>query len=121
MIIWLLDHYYIYATIIFVMIFVGVILSVYELRSNSQKLHDMATHRTTVERITNSKSMLRISFFNRIVETVSSEELVPGDLVVIPEKSEFVVPCDMILMAGQCVVNECMLTGMLHKLLTCKR
>lgn len=40
---------------------------------------------------------------------VSSENLVPGDLIEIPK--EIRMPCDCILMAGSAVVNEAMLTG----------
>lgn len=40
---------------------------------------------------------------------VSSEELVPGDLIEIPKETR--MPCDCILLAGGAVVNEAMLTG----------
>lgn len=42
-------------------------------------------------------------------EVVSSEELVPGDVIEIP--NSFSLPCDVTLLSGQCVVNESMLTG----------
>lgn len=38
-----------------------------------------------------------------------SEELVPGDVIEIPENS--VMPCDMVVLTGSCIVNESMLTG----------
>lgn len=37
-------------------------------------------------------------------------ELVPGDLIVVP-KADFILPCDLVLLNGQCLVNESMLTG----------
>lgn len=40
---------------------------------------------------------------------IQSDELVPGDLVIIPQNC--ILPCDMVLMSGQCVVNESILTG----------
>lgn len=43
-------------------------------------------------------------------ECVSSEELVPGDCVVIPAEG-LLLPCDAALLAGECMVNESMLTG----------
>lgn len=110
-IVWIVDNYYYYASVIIVLALIGILLSVYELRSNSQKLHDLATHKTMVDRITNEKSMHILLVLTTIVETVGSDDLVPGDLVVIPENTTFIAPCDMILMAGQCVVNEFMLTG----------
>lgn len=36
-------------------------------------------------------------------------ELVPGDIVEIPENC--LMPCDFILLNGQCIMNEAMLTG----------
>jgi len=35
--------------------------------------------------------------------------LVPGDVIRVPENT--LMPCDMILMTGTCIVNESMLTG----------
>lgn len=40
---------------------------------------------------------------------MSSNDLVPGDIVNVPDNC--VMPCDMILFQGQCIVNESMLTG----------
>ena len=44
-----------------------------------------------------------------VLENISSNELVPGDVVSVP--SNTIMPCDMVLIKGQCVVNESMLTG----------
>lgn len=45
---------------------------------------------------------------------ISSSELVPGDVyeVTDPVLSQF--PCDSILLSGDCIVNESMLTGELY-------
>jgi cation-transporting ATPase 13A3/4/5 len=40
---------------------------------------------------------------------VDSSELVPGDIIQIPEQN--IIPCDLILLQGTCVMNESMLTG----------
>lgn len=45
-----------------------------------------------------------------VEECVSSEELVPGDCVIIPPEG-LLLPCDAALLAGECLVNESMLTG----------
>ena len=37
--------------------------------------------------------------------------LVPGDVIVIPAKG-CTMTCDAVLMAGTCIVNESMLTGL---------
>ena len=40
---------------------------------------------------------------------LNSSDLVPGDLIVIPENA--LMPCDAILLNGSCIMNEAMLTG----------
>lgn len=49
---------------------------------------------------------------------VSSDELVPGDLISVASCSksrkgndESIIPCDAMLVRGSCVINEAMLTG----------
>ena len=41
---------------------------------------------------------------------MSSEDLVPGDCIIIPQEG-LQLPCDAALLAGECLVNESMLTG----------
>ncbi len=41
---------------------------------------------------------------------VSSEELVPGDVLVVP-RNGMTMPCDSVLLTGNAIVNEAMLTG----------
>lgn len=43
------------------------------------------------------------------MKEISSSELVPGDVIVVPDNS--LMPCDMVLLTGSCIVNESMLTG----------
>lgn len=43
-------------------------------------------------------------------ETIPSEHLVPGDVLVIPPQGCF-MQCDAVLLHGNCIVNEAMLTG----------
>ena len=42
---------------------------------------------------------------------ISSVELVPGDVILLPITGGFIMECDAILVEGSCVVNESMLTG----------
>lgn len=41
---------------------------------------------------------------------MSSIDLVPGDCLIIPQKG-LLLPCDAVLLAGECLVDESMLTG----------
>ena len=42
---------------------------------------------------------------------VKSGELVPGDVYEVTDPSLTQFPCDSLLLAGDCIVNESMLTG----------
>ena len=42
---------------------------------------------------------------------VGSTELVPGDVYEVSDPSLTQFPCDSILLAGDCIANESMLTG----------
>lgn len=46
-------------------------------------------------------------------QELESHHLVPGDVLVLKE-GKTLLPCDAILISGQCVVNESMLTGTAH-------
>lgn len=41
---------------------------------------------------------------------IDPEELVPGDLLVLPA-ADYIMPCDAVLLTGQSIVNESVLTG----------
>jgi cation-transporting ATPase 13A3/4/5 len=43
------------------------------------------------------------------LKTIESKELVPGDIIKIPEN--VLMPCDVLLLTGSCIMNESMLTG----------
>ena len=43
-------------------------------------------------------------------EEVSSKDLVPGDVILIPPEG-MVMPADAVVIQGSCIVNESMLTG----------
>lgn len=43
----------------------------------------------------------------------TSTELVPGDVYEVSDPSLTQLPCDSLLLAGDCIVNESMLTGIL--------
>ncbi|KAK9515665.1 hypothetical protein VZT92_026292 [Zoarces viviparus] len=97
---WMVDRYYLYAICIFIISVFSIVFSLYEIRKQSITLRNMAQFVTNVTVRRNSG----------VEECVSSEELVPGDCLIIPQEG-LLLPCDAALLAGECLVNESMLTG----------
>uniref|UniRef100_UPI00398E31D1 polyamine-transporting ATPase 13A3-like isoform X4 n=1 Tax=Pristiophorus japonicus TaxID=55135 RepID=UPI00398E31D1 len=103
-ILWFVEAYYPYAVAIIVMSICSIALSLYTARKQYTMLHEMVqSHNST--RVT----VLRKGSASEII---SSSELVPGDVIIIPQQ-EMILPCDVVLMNGAVVVNESMLTGFL--------
>ncbi|XP_064156772.1 cation-transporting ATPase 13A2 isoform X2 [Anguilla rostrata] len=99
-ILWMTDHYYYYAGCIILISVISIGISLYEIRKQSVTLHNMAQLIVSV----------RLRRGAEAEDLVSSTELVPGDCIVIPEEG-LLLPCDAALLAGECMVNESMLTG----------
>uniref|UniRef100_A0AAQ5XVU1 Cation-transporting P-type ATPase N-terminal domain-containing protein n=1 Tax=Amphiprion ocellaris TaxID=80972 RepID=A0AAQ5XVU1_AMPOC len=97
---WMIDAYYYYALCIFIISVISITISLYETRKQSVTLRNMAQLVTNVTIRRNSGAE----------ECVSSVDLVPGDCVIIPQEG-LLLPCDAALLAGECLVNESMLTG----------
>ncbi|EYC46091.1 hypothetical protein Y032_0408g925 [Ancylostoma ceylanicum] len=97
--IWFSDHYEYYASIIVVMSVMSIGIDVYQTRSQEKKLRSMVQSSNEVD-------VLRADG----VKTISSEELVPGDIFLVPAHGG-VLQCDAVLMNGTAIVNESMLTG----------
>lgn len=100
-ILWASDEYYYYAGCIFVISCISIAISLYETHKQSVTLHDMVASGN--EKITVRRSEERY-------EEVSTEMLVPGDVIIIPSNG-CILQCDAVLIAGTCIVNESMLTG----------
>uniref|UniRef100_H2SUA6 ATPase cation transporting 13A2 n=1 Tax=Takifugu rubripes TaxID=31033 RepID=H2SUA6_TAKRU len=96
---WIIDNYYIYAACILVISVLSICISLYQIRKQSITLHKMAHYVTNVTVLRQSRE-----------EHVSSVDLVPGDCLIIPQEG-LVLPCDVAVLAGECLVNESMLTG----------
>jgi cation-transporting ATPase 13A2 len=101
---WYSNSYSKFATIIVVTTIISLIVSIYETRSNLLNIQRMAKYSCDVN----------VYRFNAAGEReqmkISSRELVPGDLLEIPEDG-LALPCDIILMNGVVILNEAMLTG----------
>ncbi|CAG6021127.1 unnamed protein product [Menidia menidia] len=97
---WVIDSYYFYALCIFIISIISITISLYETRKQSVTFRNMA-------RLVTNVTIRRAS---GVEECVSSEELVPGDCLIVPQEG-LLLPCDAALLAGECLINESMLTG----------
>eukprot|EP00771_Trimastix_marina_P002919 gnl/Trimastix_PCT/4093.p1 GENE.gnl/Trimastix_PCT/4093~~gnl/Trimastix_PCT/4093.p1 ORF type:complete len:1496 (-),score=347.32 gnl/Trimastix_PCT/4093:114-4601(-) len=97
---WMLDNYYIYASSIFFISVISVVTSFFETRRNLVNIHKMSVFKCT------------LGVFRDHAATptpVDSTDLLPGDRVELT--GGLTLPCDVLLLSGQTVVNEAMLTG----------
>uniref|UniRef100_A0A8D8V6R7 Cation-transporting ATPase n=2 Tax=Cacopsylla melanoneura TaxID=428564 RepID=A0A8D8V6R7_9HEMI len=97
---WFADDYTSYAMAIAAMSVFSITGAIIQTRKNQRNL------RSTVH-ISDNASIYRNG---EVVSSVSTELLVPGDILVIPPHG-CVMHCDAVLLAGNCIVNESMLTG----------
>ncbi|KAI5749947.1 hypothetical protein M8J76_011676 [Diaphorina citri] len=96
---WFADDYTSYAMAIAAMSVFSITGAIIQTRKNQRNLRS-TVHSSDVA------SIIR----NGDVSSVSTELLVPGDILVIPPHG-CVMHCDAVLLAGNCIVNESMLTG----------
>ncbi|NWV80659.1 AT134 ATPase, partial [Dasyornis broadbenti] len=99
---WFAEDYIEYATAIIIMSLLSIFLTVYDLRQQSIKLHRLVESHNNV--------MVTVCRNKEGFQELESHHLVPGDLLVLKE-GKTLLPCDAILVSGQCTVNESMLTG----------
>ncbi|XP_075413267.1 putative cation-transporting ATPase 13A4 [Tenrec ecaudatus] len=99
---WFSEDYKEYALAIIIMSIISIALTVYDLRQQSVKLH----------RLVESHSSITVSVCERKAGTqeLQSHLLVPGDLLLLTG-NKVQMPCDAVLIDGNCVVNEGLLTG----------
>jgi cation-transporting ATPase 13A2 len=104
---WICTSYEVYAYVILTLTTVTVLYNVLETRQNLLAIKKLATSKCEMKRLTlmaDENAQLRLRPI-----LVSSSELLPGDIVQV--EAGMIFPCDLVLLAGQCVVNESMLTG----------
>eukprot|EP00045_Choanoeca_perplexa_P013062 m.145896 g.145896 ORF g.145896 m.145896 type:complete len:1212 (+) comp16226_c0_seq2:210-3845(+) len=100
-VLWCFEEYYYYAGCIALVSFVSIVVSLIDTRRNAVTLRNMIDDSSMVRRIQ--------AIDQQHHATVSSSELVPGDLIELEEGVQ--VPCDALLIEGGAVINESMLTG----------
>lgn len=97
---WMMDEYWKYTLFTLLSIF-G-----FEVSTTVQRKKSLETLRSMSAKAVVEVEVKRINAWT----TVSSDELVPGDLIRL-KPSNKVVPCDCLIIAGAVVVNEASLTG----------
>ncbi|XP_061862161.1 probable cation-transporting ATPase 13A4 [Colius striatus] len=99
---WFAEDYMEYAIAIIIMSLLSISLTVYDLRQQSLKLHRLVESHNNI--------MVTVCRNKEGFQELESHHLVPGDTLLLKE-GKTLLPCDAILISGQCVVNESMLTG----------
>ncbi|KAI8367020.1 putative P-type ATPase [Choanephora cucurbitarum] len=95
---WCMDDYYYYAFCIFIISAFSIVSTLLETKQTMKRMKDMSFFECSVR-----------VFREGSWQNVSSVELVPGDLIDIA--NVHTVPCDAMLVSGDCILNESMLTG----------
>lgn len=100
MILWAYDDYMYYALCILVISVFSVAQTVFETRQSSLKLQSLAY----------SESTVRV-FRNEFWVSIHNTDIIPGDIIDISDPNLKHIPCDCLLLSGQVLVNESMLSG----------
>ena len=100
LILWSMDQYYYYATCIFLISVVSITTTLLETKATMKRLSEISRYECDVK-------VLRNGFWR----SVPSSDLVPGDIYEVSDPSIGQFPCDSLLLSGDCIVNESMLTG----------
>ncbi|KAK9302311.1 hypothetical protein QLX08_005724 [Tetragonisca angustula] len=98
--VWFAEGYLYYTVAIVCMSLFGIISSIIQTRKNQINLRGTVASTETVRVYRNSK----------VAENIPSNDLVPGDVIELP-KHQATIVCDAVLLTGQCILNESMLTG----------
>nr|CAD7402027.1 unnamed protein product [Timema poppensis] len=101
-ILWSLDDYYYYAGCVFVLSAISIITSLIQTKKQSLALYDLVAA-SNVHTVT-------VCYRDGHCNIVEADLLVPGDLILIPPHGCHMT-CDALLLSGNCIVNESMLTG----------
>ncbi|KAF1813110.1 hypothetical protein P152DRAFT_305734 [Eremomyces bilateralis CBS 781.70] len=97
---WSYDEYYQYAICIFLISVGGIVSELVETKATMRRLREVSRFECDVR-------VLRNGFWRY----EGSRDLVPGDVYEVSDPNLPQLPCDSLLLSGDCIVNESMLTG----------
>ncbi|XP_043505949.1 polyamine-transporting ATPase 13A3 isoform X1 [Polistes fuscatus] len=103
-VLWVMDDYYFYAMVILLMSSIGIIMAVNQSRRNQDNL------RSSVHAVSSELATVIRDRSTGQTASIPAERLVPGDILVIPPHG-CTMTCDAVLLTGNCILNESMLTG----------
>ena len=106
---WYYIGYSIYATIIIIITIISIIMEIYEARMNNKQLIKLARYSCDVKVLRNLYNLDNGKITKREL-IINSTELLPGDIFELPENG-ISMPCDCILVSGNVVVNEAIISG----------
>nr|CAI5817421.1 unnamed protein product [Callosobruchus analis] len=111
-ILWFADNYYYYALTLTIMAAFGITMTVTQTRKNQRNLKSTchSSDVCTVRRRLLEGPLGEPGTEKDRYETISTELLVPGDILEIPSHGCTML-CDALLLTGTCILNESMLTG----------
>lgn len=99
-ILWSVDSYYYYAFCILLITVVSTFITLKETKLNLSRLKSL------------SKFSCKVRLWRSGKWTYAkSDAMVPGDIFEIESGQLLILPCDAVLLEGDCIVNESMLTG----------
>lgn len=107
LVIWSFDAYYYYASCIVIMSALSLTSSVIQTRRNQKQLRDtvQGTDSVMVYRGGGAGGDKDDTY-----EKIESSQLVPGDIIEVPSFG-CIMQCDAVLISGNVIINEAMLTG----------
>ncbi|XP_015781531.1 probable cation-transporting ATPase 13A3 isoform X2 [Tetranychus urticae] len=97
---WCFDNYYYYASCILLMSALSLGSSLIQIRRNQRQLRD------TVQGV----DAVTVCRGSDETEEIESSDLVPGDVIILPPYG-CIMQCDAVLISGNAIVNESVLTG----------
>ncbi|CAG9832357.1 unnamed protein product [Diabrotica balteata] len=102
---WLFDDYLLYAFCVVGLTIFSSVTSLLQTRRQSEAIRDLAESSKCLE-----VTVLRKYLNDNSSQIIDPVDLVPGDLIILCS-SKYTMPCDAVLLTGECIVNESVLTG----------